>query len=250
MENFTNTSSFAGSTGAARGSVAGRMSHAPLTGSRGSAVRMSQAGAAAGVGAAAYSGAASTARLAGGAGSAYSSSRTGADSRPRRRHNLIRYAEDNRVVRAIYSFTTGRFKPLFIALVLVAVALNVYFPVRDYYVAQRTSTILTAQKKLVKAYKTQLQSDVDSLLSEEGVKDAASKKLGMVMPGEKTIEVIGLDDDSSDSSSKKSSAPTTSAELEKALQNVDSNAPWYTRVLDVLFGFSGVNGQQVSSAGQ
>lgn len=172
------------------------------------------------------------------------------------RTNFMRYANDNSVVRAIYSFTTGKTKPLFIALVVIALGIGVYFPVRDYYCAQRSGEVLTRQLELQKAYEKKSQKQVDTLLSKEGVIDTARKKFGMVMEGEKTLEVEGLDSGStsspekSSSSSKKSSTPSTLAELEKAQQEVVNDVPWYTKVLDTVFGFTGVEGQEVTSTGK
>lgn len=167
--------------------------------------------------------------------------------------NFIRYASDNSIVRAIHSFITGKTKPLFIALVVIAVGIGVYFPVRDYYCAQRSGEVLTRQLELQKAYEKKSQKEVDTLLSKEGIIDTARKKFGMVMEGEKTLEVEGLDGGSSGSSaksSKKSSVPSTLAELEKAQQEVVDDVPWYTKVLDAVFGFTGVEGQEVASTGK
>lgn len=166
------------------------------------------------------------------------------------RTNFMRYANDNRIVKAIYSFTTGKTKPLFIALVVLAIGIGVYFPVRDYYCAQRSGEVLTRQLELQKAYEKKSQKQVDTLLSKEGIIDTARKKFGMVMEGEKTLEVEGLDSGSSKKSSKKSSTPSTLAELEKAQQEVVDDAPWYVKALDAVFGFTGVEGQEVASTGK
>ena len=174
-------------------------------------------------------------------------------SSTQRRTNFMRYANDNPIVKAIYSFTTGKTKPLFIALVVIAIGIGVYFPVRDYYCAQRSGEVLSRQLELQKAYEKKSQKQVDTLLSKEGIIDTARKKFGMVMEGEKTLEVEGLDSGSSSSSkksSKKSSTPSTLAELEKAQQEVVDDAPWYTKVLDAIFGFTGVEGQEVVSTGK
>lgn len=166
------------------------------------------------------------------------------------RTNFMRYANDNRIVKAIYSFTTGKTKPLFIALVVFAIGIGVYFPVRDYYCAQRSGEVLTRQLELQKAYEKKSQKQVDTLLSKEGIIDTARKKFGMVMEGEKTLEVEGLDSGSSKKSSKKSSTPSTLAELEKAQQEVVDDVPWYVKALDAVFGFNGVEGQEVTSTGK
>ena len=105
----------------------------------------------------------------------------------------MKYAADNRLVQAVYNFTTNS-KPLFIALVAAAVAIGLYFPVRDFYVAQRTQNILQQQVEIRKRYNDSLGKEVKQYLSQEGIEDAARKDLGMAMPGEKTITVEGLDE--------------------------------------------------------
>ena len=99
-------------------------------------------------------------------------------------------------------------------------------------------------------YNDELQKSADKLLSEEGIKDAASEDLGLVMPGEKRIEVQGLDDDSDSSSSKKSSNAKKASEVAKEIEEVGKDAPWYIQALDMLFGFNGVEGQTVVSNGK
>ena len=108
--------------------------------------------------------------------------------------NLMKYAADNRLVHAVYNFTTA-YKPLFITLVVAAVAIGIYFPVRDFYIAQRTQNILQQQLDIRKKYNDSLGKEVKQYLSQEGIEDAARKDLGMAMPGEKTITVEGLDED-------------------------------------------------------
>ena len=116
-----------------------------------------------------------------------------AKTSPSRQTNLMKYAADNRLVRAVYDITTA-YKPLFIALVAVAVAVGMYFPVRDFYIAQRTQNILQQQVEIRKRYNDSLGKEVKQYLSQEGIEDAARKDLGMAMPGEKTITVEGLDE--------------------------------------------------------
>lgn len=76
----------------------------------------------------------------------------------------------------------------------------------------------------------------------------ARSKLGLVMPGEKQLEVKGLDGDSSSDSSDASSSLTAS-EIAKREAEVAAEAPWYIKVLDTVFFYSGVGGQEVSSSG-
>ncbi len=164
--------------------------------------------------------------------------------------DFMHYANDNAVVKAIYDFTHGPQRGLFIGIVVVLVLVSLYFPVRDLYVAKRSNDILAKQVEIRQQYNDDLQKSVDKLLSEEGIKDAASEDLGLVMPGEKRIEVQGLDDDSDASSSKKSSNAKKASEVAKEIEEVGKDAPWYIQTLDMLFGFNGVEGQTIVSNGK
>ena len=164
--------------------------------------------------------------------------------------DFMHYANDNAVVKAIYDFTHGPQRGLFIGIVVVLVLVSLYFPVRDLYVAKRSSDILAKQVEIRQQYNDELQKSVDKLLSEEGIKDAATEDLGLVMPGETKIDVLGLDDDSDSSSGKKSSNAKKASEVAKEIEEVGKDAPWYIQTLDLLFGFNGVEGQTVASSGE
>ncbi len=164
--------------------------------------------------------------------------------------DFMHYANDNAVIKAIYDFTHGPQRGLFIGIVVVLVLVSLYFPVRDLYVAKRSSDILAKQVEIRQQYNDELQKSVDKLLSEEGIKDAATEDLGLVMPGETKIDVLGLDDDSDSSSSKKSSNAKKASEVAKEIEEVGKDAPWYIQALDMLFGFNGVEGQTVVSNGK
>ena len=164
--------------------------------------------------------------------------------------DFMHYANDNAVVKAIYDFTHGPQRGLFIGIVVVLVLVSLYFPVRYLYVAKRSSDILAKQVEIRQQYNDELQKSVDKLLSEEGIKDAATEDLGLVMPGETKIDVLGLDDDSDSSSSKKSSNAKKASEVAKEIEDVGKDAPWYIQTLDMLFGFNGVEGQTVVSNGK
>lgn len=161
----------------------------------------------------------------------------------------MRYANDNAVVKAIYDFTHGSLHPLFIGIVVTLALVSLYFPVRDLYVAKRSNDILAKQVEIREQYRDEMKKDTDKWLSEEGIKDRA-RELGMVMPGEKRIEVQGLDEDSDSSSSKKSSNAKKASEVAKEIEEVGKDVPWYIQTLDMLFGFSGVEGQTVASSGE
>lgn len=173
-------------------------------------------------------------------------------SRPSSRFSgsdFMRYANDNAVVKAIYDFTHGSLRPLFIGIVVALALMSLYFPVRDLYVAKRSSDILAKQAEIRQQYNDEMKKDTDKWFSEEGIKDSA-RDLGMVMPGEKRIEVQGLDEDSDSSSSKKSSNAKNASEVAKEIEEVGKDAPWYIQALDMLFGFNGVEGQTVVSNGK
>lgn len=207
----------------------------------------------------------------------------------RHRSNFMRYAADNRVVQTIYAITTGPWRFAFYGVIAAAIALSVYFPVRDLYAAYRTGDILERQLAVRESYNKTLETEVNKLLSTEGIEDAARRNLGLVMPGEHAVEVIGLEDEAGDSSGSAdasdasadqsgdasgdegdasgaqdaastdsgasgsatgaSSDPNTSAEVEAAEQAVANDAPWYIKVLDAFFFYQGVEGQTVSSTG-
>ena len=163
--------------------------------------------------------------------------------------DFMRYANDNAVVKAIYDFTHGSLRPLFIGIVVALALVSLYFPVRDLYVAKRSSDILAKQVEIRQQYNDEMKKDTDKWFSEEGIKDSA-RGLDMAMPGEKRIEVLGLDDDSDSSSSKKSSNAKNASEVAKEIEEVGKDAPWYIKTLDMLFGFNGVEGQTVASSGE
>ena len=173
-------------------------------------------------------------------------------SRPSNRlsgSDFMHYANDNAVVKAIYDFTHGPQRGLFVGIVVALALVSLYFPVRDLYVAKRSSDILAKQVEIREQYNDEMKKDTDKWFSEEGIKDSA-RDLDMVMPGEKRIEVQGLDDDSDSSSSKKSSNAKKASEVAKEIEEVGKDAPWYIQALDMLFGFNGVEGQTVVSNGK
>ena len=83
----------------------------------------------------------------------------------------MHYANDNAVVKAIYDFTHGPQRGLFVGIVVALALVSLYFPVRDLYVAKRSSDILAKQVEIREQYNDDLQKSVDKLLSEVG-KDA------------------------------------------------------------------------------
>ena len=81
----------------------------------------------------------------------------------RHRSNFMRYAADNRVVQTIYAITTGPWRFAFYGVVAAAIALSVYFPVRDLYAAYRTGDILERQLAVRESYNKTLETEVNKL---------------------------------------------------------------------------------------
>ena len=79
---------------------------------------------------------------------------TQASDKPRRPSSrlsgsdFMHYANDNAAVKAIYDFTHGPQRGLFIGIVVALVLVSLYFPVRDLYVAKRSSDILAKQVEI------------------------------------------------------------------------------------------------------
>lgn len=163
----------------------------------------------------------------------------------RRQTNFMRYAADSRFIQAAYSFMTGSTRPLFIALVVFAVGIGLYFPVRDCYIAHRANEILTRQVALRDSYNEELEEEVNQYLSQDGIERSA-RELGMVLPGETSIEVTGGPSSKSDEGDD----ATASSEALRAEQAVAEDIPWYFKVLDTVFFFHGVEGQVMTSAGE
>lgn len=108
---------------------------------------------------------------------------------------FLKYANDNAVVRWFYRLVTGPQRHLFYLAVGVFFFMGLYLPVRDFYIANRTEQILQEQKAIRDKYNDSLGKEVKGYMSQEGVEDAARKDLGMVLPGEETITVEGLDEE-------------------------------------------------------
>ncbi len=61
----------------------------------------------------------------------------------------MHYANDNAVVKAIYDFTHGPQRRAIIGIVVALVLVSLYFPVRDLYVAKRSSDIWPSRSRFV-----------------------------------------------------------------------------------------------------
>ena len=113
-----------------------------------------------------------------------------------------------------------RFRTVLLAVVAVIVVLvALYGPTRGLYVAWRDNAALRETLDEENKATEQYQSDVNSLLTEEGIKDEARKK-GYVGEGEKSIVVDG---------------ETAQDEPE---EEADEPLPWYLAVTDFIFQYS------------
>ena len=108
-------------------------------------------------------------------------------------------------------------------LVIAAIALGVVGPVHDFYVARRTGDVLEQKKAYIEEKNAELESERDSLFTEEGVETQARKR-GYVSPGEVGVNVEGLEQKEVEDPSKPVEYP-------------DSRS-WFDKTLDTLFGFS------------
>jgi len=107
--------------------------------------------------------------------------------------------------------------------VAAVVIVMLYRPARDYYVAWRTGYLLNIRNEVLAEENQELSSDVERLMTHEGIEDEARKR-GWVMPGETSVRVEGLEEPQDEGMSGTSST----AEGEEDL-------PWFIRVGDVIF---------------
>lgn len=128
----------------------------------------------------------------------------------------------------------GRLRvPLVVAAALIVLVVALYGPARGLYAAWRENgtlqTTLDAENQTTQEY----QSDVDALLTEDGIKDEARKK-GYVGEGEKSIVVEGEtgSDDGSDAGDADSAADDADG------SDAADDVPWYLRVADFIFQYS------------
>lgn len=108
------------------------------------------------------------------------------------------------------------------AAVLVAVAV-LYGPACTYYQAWRTNGVLQERDAQASADTTQLEGDINGLMTEEGVKDEARRR-GYVEEGETRIVVEGQDDEGDGSDQDQQAA---------------ESVPWYIALGDFVFQYQG-----------
>ena len=106
---------------------------------------------------------------------------------------------------------------------LAIVFLMLYGPLCDWYAAWRTNLRLQASYAQVFDEQTELQNDVNSLRTREGIEDEARRQ-GLVGEGETRVVVENLPGDDV--------VVTADAAPEEAPED-----PWYLLFLDSVFGY-------------
>lgn len=112
--------------------------------------------------------------------------------------------------------------------VTLVLVLMLYPPARAYYGAVRTNGVLSSQLSDINASNSTMQSQVDSLMTREGIEDEARRR-GYVSEGDTPVDMSGVDDTGCPSADTTVTQPSSSA------SNPDN--PWYIGVLDALFRY-------------
>ena len=105
-----------------------------------------------------------------------------------------------------------------------------YFPAQDLYLALRQNERLSDELAQNTARNAQMQARVDSLQTAEGIQDEAHRAFGLVMPGEESITVQGLDE---------YQAPSSAIPAEVPRGSGTNTSSWATDLFDRVFGVTG-----------
>lgn len=115
-----------------------------------------------------------------------------------------------------------------VVVVIVALAVALYPPAKALYGASRTNAVLAERLDAATSSATQLQGEVDSLMTREGIEDEARRR-GYVSEGETAVDVDGVADSGS--------ATTDESVTGGSSQTTDAQEPWYVSALDFFFGY-------------
>lgn len=117
---------------------------------------------------------------------------------------------------------------LFAVAIALMVALMMYGPVRNYYVAMRSGQDLQARYDALVEQNDAIREDLGRLQSQEGIEDEAHRR-GYVKDGETGVITEGLPEE----------------DLNELLGDIEleDTRPWYIRVLDLVFFYSQDNWQ-------
>lgn len=113
-----------------------------------------------------------------------------------------------------------------IAIIAVFVVFLLYPVARDYYVALRENSRLSAEYEAVLDRNEKIQQRIDELNTPEGIEDWARQEFGWVREGEKAVNITGL------------LITESSLGLPFSVEPGTVKAPdtWWTEILDRLFG--------------
>lgn len=115
-----------------------------------------------------------------------------------------------------------------VVVVIVALVVALYSPAKALYGASRTNAVLAERLDAATSSATQLQGEVDSLMTREGIEDEARRR-GYVSEGETAVDVDGVTDSGS--------ATTDESVTGDSSQTTDAQEPWYVSALDFFFGY-------------
>uniref|UniRef100_UPI0025DFA332 hypothetical protein n=1 Tax=uncultured Parolsenella sp. TaxID=2083008 RepID=UPI0025DFA332 len=113
--------------------------------------------------------------------------------------------------------------------VIVVVLGALYSPAKALYGARRTNAVLAQRLDAATSSAQTLQSEVDSLMTREGIEDEARRR-GYVQEGDTAVDMDGVTDSGS-ATTDESVTNDTSATTD------EEPTPWYTSVLDFIFGY-------------
>ncbi len=121
-------------------------------------------------------------------------------------------------------FASAHRLPVIIAAVVIATVVMLYGPACNLYAAWRSGLDLQATYDATTQSNDQLTSDVNALMTPEGVQDLARER-GYVGEGETGVVVEGLSDDSTEAT------PMGTGTV------VSADVPWYVGVADTIFQY-------------
>ncbi len=127
----------------------------------------------------------------------------------------------------ILAWFMGHKKLSIVLIAILALAIAVYPPACSLYSATRSNAILSEKLTYATTTADSLQSEVDSLMTREGIEDEARRR-GYVSEGETAVEMDGVEDTGS------ASSDSTVTESSNADAEED---PWYIKALDFIFGY-------------
>lgn len=104
-----------------------------------------------------------------------------------------------------------------------------YQPAKNFYLSIREQDRLQAQLNIIKQTNANLTNDIETLQSDEGIRQKATESLGLVQQGESIGYVNGLNDESANANS----ASSTSSKL--AYKNIKPPKTWYSPFCNFIF---------------